>query len=232
MGITHQKEALDNALCDLNILFDDCLFDFVSRLQINIIKLADDMFINQNTSEFYRRQTSNYQRVQCLKTIFQQLNELQIHIISCYHENVSMKEDSLRKNCNSVYDLAKDTLCGKKFNGLVDSLHSRMRVSFTSFVSFILKFIVDDYGLESLTKLSNKNDDYGKLLELIDYSSFSSDNETQTTPIMQRMLILNDHYGCIPQTPLFYLFRQRIKNLADEIKSRLADQQNGSLVFV
>ncbi|CAM2729399.1 unnamed protein product [Rotaria socialis] len=226
IGITHQREAVDNALCDLNILFDDCLFDFVSRLQINIIKLADDMFINQNASEFYQRQTSNYRRVQCLKTIFQQLNELQKHIISCYHENVSMKEDSLRKNCNSIYDLAKDTLCGKHFYGLVDSLHSRMRLSFTNFASFILKFIVDDYGLESLTKLSNKNDDYGKLLELIDYSSFSFDNETQTTPMMQRILTLNDHYGCIPQTPLFYLFRQRIKNLADEIKSRLADQQN------
>ena len=33
-----------------------------------------------------------------------------------------MKEESLRKNCNSIYDLAKDTLCGKQFNGLVDSL--------------------------------------------------------------------------------------------------------------
>ncbi|CAF3231564.1 unnamed protein product [Rotaria sp. Silwood2] len=226
IGITHQKEVLDNSLCDLNILFDDCLFDFVSRLQINSLKLADDMFNNRNAYEFYQRQTSNYRRVQCLKAIFQQLNELQKHIISCYHENISMKKDSLRKNCNSIYDLAKDTLCGKHFNGLVDSLHSRMRLSFTSFVSFILKFIVDDYGLESLTKLSNKNDDYGKLLELIDYSSFSLDNENQTTPMMQRILTLNDHYACIPQTPLFYLFRQRIKNLADEIKSRLADQQN------
>ncbi|CAF4639261.1 unnamed protein product [Rotaria sp. Silwood1] len=226
IGITHQKEALDNSFYDLNMLFDDCLYDFCSRLQINVLKLSEDMFNNQNVYEFYQRQTSTCRRLQCLKSIFQQLNELQKHIITSYHEKVSMKEDSLRKNCNSIYNLAKDTLFGKCLTGLVDSLYSHIRISFTNFVSFILKYVIDDYGLESLTKLSSKDDDYSKLLELIDYSLFSVNDENQTIPMMQRIITLNDHYSCIPQTPLFYLCQQRIKNLADKIKPKLADQQN------
>ncbi|CAF1212894.1 unnamed protein product [Rotaria sp. Silwood1] len=226
IGITHQKEALDNSFYDLNMLFDDCLYDFCSRLQINVLKLSEDMFNNQNVYEFYQRQTSTCRRLQCLKSIFQELNELQKHIITSYHEKVSMKEDSLRKNCNSIYNLAKDTLFGKCLTGLVDSLYSHIRISFTNFVSFILKYVIDDYGLESLTKLSSKDDDYSKLLELIDYSLFSVNDENQTIPMMQRIITLNDHYSCIPQTPLFYLCQQRIKNLADKIKPKLADQQN------
>ncbi|CAF2162960.1 unnamed protein product, partial [Rotaria magnacalcarata] len=96
-----------------------------------------------------------------------------------YHENVSMKEESLRKNCNSIYDLAKDTLCGKH-TSLVDSLQSHIRISFTNFVSYILKYIIDDYGLESLTKLSSHDNNYSKLLELLDYSSFTVNYENKT----------------------------------------------------
>ena len=86
IGIIHQKEALDNSLYDLNILFVDCFYDFCSRLQINFHKLSKDMFNNSNTYEFYQRQTTTYRRVQCLKTIFQQVNQLQKHIITSYHE--------------------------------------------------------------------------------------------------------------------------------------------------
>ncbi|CAF4039893.1 unnamed protein product, partial [Rotaria sordida] len=225
-GITHKKEAFDNSFYDLNILFDDCLWDFCSRLQINVHKLSKDMFNNLNAYEFYQRQTTSYRRVQCLKNIFQEVNQLQKYIITSYHENVSMKEESLRKNCNLIYDLAKDTLCGKHFTSIVDSLQLHIRVSFTNFVSFILKYIVDDYGLESLIKLSSRDSEYSKLLELIDCASFSINNEKQNTPMMQPILTLNDHYSCVPQTPLFYLCRQRIKSLADEIKSTLANQQN------
>ncbi|CAF3853458.1 unnamed protein product [Rotaria sp. Silwood1] len=226
IGIINQNETLDASLYDLNMLFDDCLWNFCSRLQINVHKLSEDMFHNGNAYEFYQRQTTTYRRVQCLKNILQDVNELQRYITTIYHENVSMKEDYLRKNCNSIYDLAKDTLCGKSFTGVVDSLQSHIRTSFTNFVCYILKYVVDDYGLESLTKLSIRDNDYSKLLELIDYKSFSINNDNQTTPIMQRILTLNDHYSCIPQTPLFHVFQQRIKILADEIKSKLVNQQN------
>ncbi|CAF3815136.1 unnamed protein product, partial [Rotaria magnacalcarata] len=228
IGLTHQREPLDKPFYDVNMLFDDCLWDFCSRLQINVHKLSEEtMFHDRNAFEFYQIETTIPRRVQCLKNIFQQINEFQKYIITSYHENVSMKEDSLRKNCNSIYELAKDTLAGKQLTGFVDSLQSRIRVSFTQFASYILKNVIDDYGLGSLIKLSNKDSDYIKLLQLIDCSSFSGNNENQTGSLMmQGMLILNDRYSCVPQTPLFYLCQQRIKTLADEIKSKLANQKN------
>ncbi|CAF3150845.1 unnamed protein product, partial [Rotaria sp. Silwood2] len=226
IGIIHKKESLDNPLYDVKMLFDDCLWDFCSRLQINAHKLSENIFNNRIAYEFYQTETDTNRRVQCLKNIFEQVNELQKHIITSYHESISMKEESIRKTCNSIYDLAKDTLCGKHFTGLVDSLQSHIRKSFSSFVSYILKYIVDDYGLESLTKLSSKDNDYIKLFQLIDYASFTVNNENKTVPMMQDILRLNDHYSCIPQTLLFHLFRQRIKTLADDIKSKLANKQD------
>ncbi|CAM4874703.1 unnamed protein product [Rotaria socialis] len=227
IGITHQKETLDNALYDLNMLFDECLWEFCSRLQINLHKVSDDMFNNPDACEFYQRQTTTRRRVECLKNIFQQVNGLKKYIIITYHENVSMKEDSLRKNCNSMYDLAKDTLCGKH-TSLVDALQSHIRLTFTNFVSYILKYIIDDYGLESLTKLSSNDNNYSKLLELLDYSSFTVNYENKTGPNIQGILTLNDHYSCIPQTPLFHLCQQRIKILVDNNKIKLAQQQDQS----
>ncbi len=43
---------------------------------------------------------------------------------------------------------------------------------------------------------------------------------------MQRILIVNDHYSCILHTPLYYLCQQSIKNLADDVKYKLANPQN------
>ncbi|CAF1388354.1 unnamed protein product [Rotaria sordida] len=226
IGKFHQQETSNNYLYDLNKLFDDCLWNFCSRLQINIHKLSRNLFNSFDAYEFYQRQTTTYRRVQCLKNIFQQINQLQKHIITIYHENILMKEEFLRKNCNRIYDISKDILCGKYFISLVDSLQLHIRISFINFISFILKYIVDDYGLESLTKLSNKNNDYNKLLDLIDYSSFPINYENQIDSIIQEIIILNDHYSCILQTPLFYLCRQRIKNIADDIKFKLIYQQN------
>ncbi|CAF1416941.1 unnamed protein product, partial [Rotaria sordida] len=226
IGKFHQQETSNNYLYDLNKLFDDCLWNFCSRLQINIHKLSRNLFNNFDAYEFYQHQTTTYRRVQCLKNIFQQINQLQKHIITIYHENILMKEEFLRKNCNRIYDISKDILCGKYFISLVDSLQLHIRISFINFISFILKYIVDDYGLESLTKLSNKNNDYNKLLDLIDYSSFPINYENQIDSIIQEIIILNDHYSCILQTPLFYLCRQRIKNIADDIKFKLIHQQN------
>ncbi|CAF5059862.1 unnamed protein product, partial [Rotaria sp. Silwood1] len=67
IGIINQNETLDASLYDLNMLFDDCLWNFCSRLQINVHKLSEDMFHNGNAYEFYQRQTTTYRRVQCLK---------------------------------------------------------------------------------------------------------------------------------------------------------------------
>ncbi|CAF4923362.1 unnamed protein product, partial [Rotaria magnacalcarata] len=64
----------------------------------------------------------------------------------------------------------------QRFDGLIDSIQSQTRNSFTNFVSNIFKFIVNDYGLETLPKLSAHNKIYDSLLNLIDYQSFSVDD--------------------------------------------------------
>ncbi|CAF1142456.1 unnamed protein product, partial [Adineta ricciae] len=209
----------------LNALFDDCLLEFCSRAQVGIRELPKGMFHNGYAYEFYRRQTSIDQRLQCLKSIFREVNHLQKHLLTIFHENISMKDRSLQKNCNIIHDIAKDTLCGKNFRGLVDSLQSNMRVSFTNFISYMLKYLIDDYGLETLTKLSDRNSEFNKLLELVDYSSYST-NVDQSSSIDQGPIRLNDHYSCILQTPLFHLLRQRIRNLAGVIKSKIVQPYN------
>jgi hypothetical protein len=224
-GQVQQQNAMQDALYDLNTLFDDCLLEFCSRFNVGLRELSEDMFHNRNAYEFYRRQTSIYQRLQCLKSIFREVNHLQKHLVTIFHENISMKDKSLRKNCNIIHDIAKDTLCGKNFNGLVESLQSNIRVSFTNFISYMLKHIVDDYGLETVIKLSSRDNEFSKLLALIDYSSYAANTENSAS-INQGLIRLNDHYSCIPQTPLFHLFRQRIKNFADDIKLQMAQQQN------
>ena len=111
---------------------------------------------------------------------------------------------------------------------LVDSLQSQTRTSFTNFVSNIFKFIVNDYGLETLSKLSTNENNYELLLNLIDYSSFAVDDNTEDdTPTPQGIIQLTNHYSCIPQTPLYYLFQQRIKTLADDIKQTLQFKHQG-----
>jgi hypothetical protein len=137
-----------------------------------------------------------------------------------------MHGESLRKNCHSIYQISKDILCGKRFTSLVDSLQSEIRISFANFVSNFLKFIVNDYGLETLSKLSTTRNSYDLLLNLIDYSSFSMNSDDQTTPIAQSNFSLRLNYFFIPQTPLYNLFHERIKSLADEIKSTLVQKQN------
>jgi len=225
---THEnekEELFDNDLCDLNMLFNDCLWDFCSRIQIILQDLPLNMFKNNLVYEFYQRETSTRRRVQCLKEILQQSIQLQKRIVNIYYENVTMNKKSLQKTCNSIYQISKDILCGKRSNGLVDSLQSQIRISFTNFVSNILKFIVNDYGLETLFKLSTGRNGYESLLNLIDYSSFpvndDIDNDPQSFSANQGIFQLTNHYSYIPQTPLYHLFHQRIKTLADEIKLAL-----------
>jgi hypothetical protein len=106
----------------------------------------------------------------------------------------------------------------------VESIQSQTRISFTNFVSNVFKFIVNDYGLDTLSTLSNVTNGYDSMLELIDYSSFATDENNKDT-ISQGIIQLVTHYACIPQTPLYHLFHQRIKSYADEIKLTLILKQ-------
>jgi hypothetical protein len=223
-------ESFDDTLSDLNKLFNDSLWDFCSRLQIISQDLPSNMFRNNVVYEFYQRQTSTLRRVQCLKEILQQSAQLQERIVKIYYENVAINQKSSQKTAHSIYQISKDILCGKRSNSLMDSLQSQIRVSFTTFVSNVFKFIVNDYGLETLSKLSNNENGYESLLNLIDYSSFvvndDMENDPQSLLTTQGIFQLANHYSCIPQTPLYYLFHQRIKTLADEIKSTQHFKQN------
>lgn len=216
----HQND--NHILCDYNILFDDCLWDFCSRIQIVLQQLPKDLFVNRCVYEFYQRQTSTFRRVQCLKEVLRQCTELQKRIVDKYQTYLSLKKNASKQIYTLIYQLSKDILCAKRFDGLVDSIQSQTRLSFNNFVCNILKYIVNDYGLETLPKLSNINDGYDTMLSLIDLASTSNEQEndllsTNTQTIFQ----LVTHYACIPQTPLYHLFHQRIKSYSDEIKMRL-----------
>jgi hypothetical protein len=215
-----QQQYLDNVLCDLNILFEDCLWDFCSRIQIILPELPQNMFTNKMAYEFYQRQTNTIRRVECVKQILRQAKQLQTHIVDIYHKHLLIKKNSSEKIYKLIYDISKDILCGKRFNGLIDSIQSQTQNSFTNFVSNIFKFIVNDYGLETLTKLSTDHQIYGSLLNLIDYQSFAinDDQDIFSSTTTQGIFQLVTHYSCIPQTPLYHLFHQRIKTHADEIK--------------
>ncbi|CAF3818218.1 unnamed protein product [Rotaria sp. Silwood1] len=193
-----------------------------SRIQIVLQQLPRDLFGNQCTYEFYQRQTSTFRRVQCLKEVLRQCTELQKRIVDKYQTYLSLKKNASKQIYTLIYQLSKDILCGKRFDGLVDSIQSQTRLSFNNFICNILKHIVNDYGLETLPKLSNINDGYDTMLNLIDHSSISNEQEndllsTNTQTVVQ----LVTHYACIPQTPLYHLFHQRIKSYSDEIKMRL-----------
>ena len=219
----HRQTDLDNVLCDLNILFEDCLWDFCSRIQIHLPDLPVEFFTEKLAYEFYQRQTKTIRRVECLKQILRQAREFQKYIINIYHEHLFSKKNSSEKIYQLIYDISKEILCGKCSNGLIDSIQSQTRNSFTSFVSTIFKFIVNDYGLETLTKLSTDYQNYGPLLNLIDYQSIVAhdDREIFSSTATQGIIQLLTHYSCIPQTPLYHLLHQRIQVHADAIKLTL-----------
>ncbi|CAF4274422.1 unnamed protein product, partial [Adineta steineri] len=128
---------------------------------------------------------------------------------------------------NLIYQISKDILCGKRFDGLIGSIQSQTRISFTHFVSNIFKFIVNDYGLETLPNLSTDMNNSTSLMNLIDYQSFAvnDDKDIFSSSTTQGIFQLVTHYSCIPQTPLYHLFHQRIKSHADEIKLTLILKQ-------
>ncbi|CAF3718863.1 unnamed protein product [Rotaria socialis] len=218
-----QTQNLDNVLCDLNILFEDSLWDFCSRVQLLLPQLSENMFTDTMTHEFYQPQTNAIRRVKCLKHILHRSTQLKQHIVNIYHKYLLRKENSSKKIYSLIYQISKDILCGKRFDGLIESIQSQTRNSFTNFASNVFKFIVNDYGLETLPKLSTDHKIYGSLLNLIDYQSFSVDDDKDifSSPTTQGVFQLSTHYPCIPQTPLYYLFHQRVKKHADDIKETL-----------
>ena len=227
--VSSPKEQSKEILCDLNVLFDDCLWDFCSRTQIFHRQLSREMFSDENTFQFYRQQISVPKRIECLKKILQQLPQLQEQIVHLYHQQLSAKKTNPSLTpYYRIYQMSKDILCGKRLIGLVDSLQMQIRTSFTNFVSNILKYLANDYGLQTLSKLSGNVCDLRALLKLIDYSSFVLDEDThgKSPSPSQGIFQLVTHYPCILQTPLYQLFHQRIKGHAENIKRELIGNQN------
>jgi hypothetical protein len=225
-----QREPSNDILYDLNTLFDDCLWDFCSRIQIFLEEFPQNTFNSTVTLEFYQRETSIIKRVRCLKQILEQCMELQKCIVSLYHKYLITKKNSAYTIYNLIYQISKDILCGKRFDGLVDSIRYQIRIPFIGFVSNILKFIVDDYGLETLLNMKNPSSDFDSILNLIDYTLFTlkDDPDVLSSTAIQGTVLINTHYSFIPETLLFYLFYQRIKSHIDEIKSTLVQKENES----
>jgi hypothetical protein len=220
-SLKHELETKqDNTLCELNVLFEDCLWDFCSRIQILAPNLPKDMFTNLLAYEFYQRQTNTLRRVKCLRQILQQSPELQKLLINIYHQHLLTTKNSLEKIKDFLYQISKDILCGKRFDGLVESIQSQTRHSFINFVSNVFKIILNDYGLETVSQLSTNQQVYGGLFYLIDFQSFTieDDNDIFASQTTQSDIQLTTNYSCIPQTPLFHLFHQRIRSHANTVK--------------
>ncbi|CAF1277339.1 unnamed protein product, partial [Rotaria sordida] len=118
------------------------------------------MFTNNMAYEFYQSQTNVIHRVKCLKYILYRSTKLQKHIVDIYHKYLLRKENSSKKIYNFIYEISKDIICGKRFDGLIDSIQLQTRNLFINFVSNIFKIIINDYGLETLPKLSIEHNNY------------------------------------------------------------------------
>lgn len=228
---------VDNILLDLNASFNDCLWDFCSKLQLLIQELPEEMFNDKLAYQFYRRQVSVIKRVHCLTKLLEKSSELPKYIIKMYDEYLSKQKKSRHQIYEMIYRISKEIVCGKRFDGLVESVHSYTRIAFISFVSNILKIVINNYGLDTLSKLSKNECGFGSLFYLIDCSSFILADENAnilTSPYNHEIFQIVTQYSCIPQTPLYYLLHQRIKMHVDEIKlkhiSRL-NEHKGSYIF-
>ncbi|CAF0837493.1 unnamed protein product [Didymodactylos carnosus] len=214
-----QQQQIDydsESLCDLNALFDSALWDFSGRLQIFIQEVPTLV----NSQDFYKLHTNISKRVQCLKNVLRKCTKLQQRIVNTYHESLSTQN-----MYNMIYQTSKEILSGRKFDGLVDSIQHQIEISFTTFTSNILIHLVNDYGLETLSRAfsaSNKKS-YEVMLNLIDYSLFiNNDSANNKNQLFQ----ISIHYPCVPTTPLYHLFHQRIKAHADDLKAKIIGKQN------
>lgn len=223
-----KQESSSDILYDLNTLFDDCVWDFCSRIQILHKELPRESFNNKITYEFYQRETSVTKRVRCVKNIFQNCTQLQTSIISLYRNYLTAKKNSVNKIYNLIYQISKDILCGKRFDGLVESIVHRVRIPFINFVSNILKFIVNDYGLETLLNMKHVPNSFDTILNAIDSSALNviEDSDILFSTTIQETFSVNIHCSFIPDTLLFNLIYQRIKLHIDKIKSTLVQYEN------
>ena len=219
--LSSSSDHQETVLCDLNVLFEDCLWDFCSRLQMILPESSPEMFTNPLAHQFYQGQTNTIHRVHCLREILQGLSELQRRIVTIYHEHLSTTKNSSKKISEFIYQISKEILCGKRFDGLVDSIQSQTRQSFTNFVCNIFKLVVSDFGLDTLPQLSTKSPSNEALFNLIDFQSFAlkTNEDLFDGSATQGIIQLVTHYSCVPRTPLYHLLHQRIKSHADAIKA-------------
>ncbi|CAF1180202.1 unnamed protein product, partial [Adineta ricciae] len=216
------EKRQDTAFCDLNVLFEDCLWAFSSRIQIITPILPKNMFSNAWAHEFYQHETQTIQKVKCLRALLGESSELQRFIVNIYHQHLSKTKNSSTKIHDFIYQISKDILCGKRFESLVESIQMQTKYAFMNFVMNVFKVIVNDYGLETMQHLSADKQTYGSLLHLIDFHSFATENDNDdmfTSQTTQGPIHFTTNYSCIPQTPLFHLFHERISSHANAIKS-------------
>ena len=220
------EDSMEANLCDYHSLLDDCLWDVCSRIQIFAHQLPKEFFGNSLAYEFYQVQTSTNRRVFCLKELLQQLRQFQERLVTNYHQNQSKNQRFLQKKCHSNYQISKEILCGKRFTSLVDSFQSDIRLSFTNYISHFFKYLLNDYGLQTLVQFSSDDQIFHSLLNLIDVPSNNLEESNQSSSF-----ILQFHYSFIPQTPLFHLFHERIQAIADDIKSSLNSNPSLNEIF-
>ena len=223
-----RQESSSDVLYDLSTLLDDCVWDFCSRIQILHKELPRESFSNSKVYEFYQRKTSIIRRVQCLKDVFQKYTQLWVSIVSLYRNYLYAKKTSVSKIYNLIYQISKDIVCGKRFDGLVDSIQDRVRIPFKNFVSNIFKFIVNDYGLETLLNMKQIPNSFDAILTAIDSSTFNiiDDSDVLFSTAAEGTFSINIRYSFIPDTLLFNLFYQRIRSHIDQIKSSLVQYEN------
>lgn len=218
-------------LCDYESLFDDCLWDICSRIQIFAHQLPKEFFEDTLAYEFYQAQTSTNRRVSCLKGLLQKLKLFREHLVQTYHQNQSKNQRFLQKKCHANYQISKEILCGKRFTSLVDFFQSDIRVAFSNYIFHFFKYLLDDYGLQTLVQFSSDNQIFHPLLNLIDVPSNNVD-ESNASSNRSSSFILQFHYSFIPQTPLFHLLHERIQKIAEKVKTSLNSDQSLREIFV
>lgn len=225
-----QRDYLSEELYDLDTVFDDCFWDFCSRIQISLPELPQNTFNHPMIYEFYQGETNMMKRIQCLKTLFQEYKPLQTCTIKLYHEYLVSKKNSLHSIHPLIYQISKEILSGKRFDGFVDSIQNQLSVPFKNFVSNILKLIINDYGLQTILNANHNLTDLNTIFKFIDYSQFNIDDDSNvfSSGKIEGTFQVNMYPPFIPKTLMFSLFHQRIQIYIDEIKSSLAEEVNQS----
>ena len=219
--ITANQHDSQEIIFNYNVLFDECLWDFCSRLQILVHEIPSQLFSNQLAAEFYQRKTSIRRRVECFKRIIERCVELQKRIINKYQIYLTTKKNISKRIYTFIYQIAKELVCGKRFEGLVESIEAQTRLSFSNFICNVLKLFVNDYGLDNLQRFSEMAVDFDVFWNLFDCSRFL---KTQSNELFasdpQTTFALVTHHQCLLRTPFYYIMNERIESYAVEIKDK------------